>query len=612
VAIEAPKPMISGLLLASVAALGTGPIIANASRGRPELLAYLDGFVLITVGGLVMLDVVPGAISHRDLWAALLMLIGFTLPTLAERLFRFGMRRTHSVVLSLALFGIAVHSALDGSALAQAVAGPSDLVGFGVLVHQLPVSLMVWFVLSDRPRVWTWLVLTFMAGATLVGYFLEPTVLALFPGRANLWFEALIGGSLLHVLSHPAHVALPTGATVHTHEHGHDHGHDHSHVDGHAQIHDHPQGFTHWPSGLGALTGLGALAALYKTRGGGSGIELVWSAWETFRALAVESAPAIFIAYVAAGLVSAFVSPANVAWLSRGSRLRQGLSGMLLGLPLPICSCGVVPLYQGLVKQGASTTAAIAFLVATPELGLDAVLLSVPLLGGEFTILRVVAVAITALAVALLMGRFAPANPNARRLPQSIRTATVPERLTQAVRTGFGEMVDHTAPWILLGLIVAALAAPALQNSWITRLDPGVDVLIFALLGLPLYVCASASTPLVAVLVAAGVSPGAGLALLITGPATNVATLGILTRMHGRAFAVGFSSVMTVTAVLLGLGMNMLLPTSYLANSIVAANAAPTLIQLLTLIGLAALFSASLLRRGVRGFLGELRFGRAG
>jgi hypothetical protein len=140
-----------------------------------------------------------------------------------------------------------------------------------------------------------------------------------------------------------------------------------------------------------------------------------------------------------------------------------------------------------------------------------------------------------------------------------------------------------------------------------TRLPAGTDVLLFAAIGMPLYVCASASTPLVAVLVAAGVSPGAGLALLITGPATNMATIGILSRLHGSRFAWAFALVMIAAAILSGLLVNALLPAaSFPALSNVSLDTT-TWVELASVLALTALFAASLLRRGARGFLGELR-----
>jgi uncharacterized membrane protein YraQ (UPF0718 family) len=327
----------------------------------------------------------------------------------------------------------------------------------------------------------------------------------------------------------------------------------------------------------------------------------------TFLSLALDSAPALLVAFVAAGVAYAFIPAAGLSWLRRGGPLRQAGAGMLLGLPLPVCSCGVVPLYQGLVKQGVPTAAAVAFLVATPELGIDAVLLSLPLLGAEITLVRVGAAVLVAVVVAVLMARRLGASAPRRELPQAPAAAPAVSRWRLAVQTGAGEVVDHTAPWILVGLAVAALLAPLLDGSWITRLPPVVDVLVFAALGVPLYICASASTPLVAVLVAAGVSPGAGLALLITGPATNVATFGVLARMHGRSFATAFAMAMTTCSVVLGVLVNRLLPT--LAVPAVGAadpeRHGPWAWGALVLVALLVLGSVA--RRGPRAFVGELR-----
>jgi uncharacterized membrane protein YraQ (UPF0718 family) len=363
---------------------------------------------------------------------------------------------------------------------------------------------------------------------------------------------------------------------------------------------------------MGALLGVALLVVLYLSKRDESGAIPIVDTWRTFWGLALDSAPAVLLAYVAAGLVHAFIPMGSLSWMSRGSRLRQGVAGMAVGLPLPVCSCGVVPLYQELVQQGASTTAAVAFLVATPELGLDAITLSVPLLGTRFAIVRVVAAAVAAIAVAMVMGRLITRKP--RGLPMATGDAaprSIGDRLRQAAQSGFGEMVDHTAPWILVGLLLAAIAAPILEGSWLTALPTGVDVVAFAIIGLPLYICASASTPLVAVLVAAGVSPGAGLALLLTGPASNVSTIGILTRMHGRRFAIGFSVTMIVAAVALGWSVNLLFPTLAASQPPLDPNATGTPLQIIAVVLCGALYAASIIRRGARGFLSELRFAEA-
>lgn len=631
--------MSHALLLSSLGLLGSGPLLARLSRSRPAMLSFIDGFVLVSIGGLVLLDVIPHALAEADVLALLCMVAGFALPSLAERLLHFGVRQTHLAVMILALLGVAAHSALDGSALAQSDSADGRLLGFGVVLHQLPVSLMVWWVLSDRARVVPWLVLGLMAGMTVFGYIAEPAMFAGLPPRAALLFEALVGGSLLHVVAHPAHDHDPAHEHEpghphaqlegHAHAHGHAHGqaHGHAQADGHAHAHSHQHSHQHshghvdGPSaaslrganGFGALAGGLLLVALHLGRADGHAAEAMVRTWQTFWALCLDSAPAILLAYVTAGLVYAWLPASSLAWMSRGSRLRQGVAGMAVGLPLPICSCGVVPIYQQLVQQGASTTAAVAFLIATPELGIDAILLSIPLLGTEFAIVRVVAAALVALAVALLMGKLIRAPRRALPLysPAARAPVTTRDKLAQAAESGLGDMVDHTAPWILLGILVAAIASPVLTGSWITTLPTGVDVVAFALVGLPLYICASASTPLVAVLVAAGVSPGAGLALLLTGPATNVATIGILTRLHGKRFAWLFSLAMIVFAVALGLLVNLLLPELRHTQPPIEGESAGTWWQGVSVLLVGGLVAASVIRQGIRGFLAKLSLSEA-
>lgn len=597
--------MTLGLLPASIAALATGPILAKAANNRPGVLTFLDGFILVAIGGIVLLDVVPYMLIARDLWVVPCLIAGFCLPSVAERLFQSGVASTHRLVIGVAFVGLAIHSALDGSALAQARAGVSPLLGFGVLLHQIPVSMLIWRVLKAQHRGWMWTLLASMCLATALGFVLAPDVLAVLPDRAGEWLSAFVGGSLLHVVLHSTPDNVPNAI----HSHGPHCAHD-AH-EPHAHTHARTGNGVIWLSGLGALVALASLVAAQSWRDETAAAPMLSTLWSTFRALCLDSAPAMLVGFLAAGLISTLPTTRGIAWISRGSRLQQAVKGVLVGMPLPICSCGVVPLYQSFVRRGASTTAALAFLVATPELGIDAILLSIPLLGERFAVARVVAAATTALAVAWLLGRRGAPHIDVIDQSASAPALAVIPRLRRAMQMGLGDMIDHTAPWILIGLIVASIAAPAIQHSWLARLDPTLGVVALAIVGLPLYVCASASTPLVAVIVAAGVSPGAGLALLITGPATNAATFGILTRMHGRQFAISFGVVMTLCAIVLGLIANVVLPLLPLSDTVALAHDAATPLQVFSLLVLALLFAASLLRRGPRAFFAELNVLRA-
>jgi len=257
-------------------------------------------------------------------------------------------------------------------------------------------------------------------------------------------------------------------------------------------------------------------------------------------------------------------------------------------------------------------TAGMAFLIATPELGLDAVLLSIPLLGGEMTILRIVTAAIVALLVGRLIGARSAPPPPALPIGETSETGRAAksfgERVKDGLKVGLGEVVDHTAPWILVGLAAAAVSQPFLSSGWLARIPTPLEVPLFALLGLPAYVCASGATPLVAVLIASGTSPGAALAFLLTGPATNVTTFGILGQLHGKRTAMAFSFTMIGLSVGLGFLVNLIFPTVAGAHLDQVAASETSVLQIISVALLTAIYLFSVLRRGPRRFVAELFF----
>jgi hypothetical protein len=207
--------------------------------------------------------------------------------------------------------------------------------------------------------------------------------------------------------------------------------------------------------------------------------------------------------------------------------------------------------------------------------------------------------------VATLAGRSAAVagqdEPDA--LPADVEGG-VGARFRTALRFGFGPAVDNTATWILTGLLLSALLMPYVDREWLASLPPGIDVPIAALIGLPLYVCATGSTPLAAMLLVQGMSPGAVLALLLTGPATNVTTFGVLARLHGRATALWFAAAMWLGAVGLGFLANWFVAVPELTAFDIGHEHAT--LGWFWLAALGAVFAWSLLRQGVRPFLERL------
>ena len=424
------------------------------------MLAVLDGFVFVAIGGLITLSVVPESIESGGWLSAAFVVAGFAGPTLAENVFRGAAKRTHLAALILGVIGLALHALLDGVALGQGAPGTpirSGSLAVAVVVHRFPVGLTIWWLLGPQfgARL-AGLALAFVGVATGLGFFLGTPLLAADVSVAGLaWFQAFMAGLLMHVVFNRPH------------------------LDAHAHA------SARRTPGVNRLEGAGAVLALVLL-----GVVLAPALQQESSALSrhahallglvFESAPALMIAFAAAGLLSVFMPASSVAWMARGPTALQAARGMAFGLPLPICSCGVVPLYRTLVLRGVPPAAGMAFLVATPELGLDAIFLSFPLLGMEMTVVRVVGATIVALTVGWLVGRTTQARAPDTTEPDDGPAAPSPpsRRIWQGLRVGFGSIVDDTAPWILAGLAVAAIAAPLLDTAPLAAIPRSVDVLL--------------------------------------------------------------------------------------------------------------------------------------
>lgn len=566
------------LLIFSLVALAMAPLIYRIADRVGGALAALDGFVMVTVAGLAAVHIIPHAVAVGGFGVIAIALLGFLGPGWAEHALHRAADRVHSATLVLAVLGLMLHGFFDGVALSAPVRHESGL-GIAVLLHRLPVAITLWWLL--RPRDWRLAtgVLLGLALVTILGF---ATADALAPTMGATWLafvQALIAGSVLHVVVHrPPPTVMPSSL-----------------------------GRGRLLSGVGALFGLVAVAVFSSKHIGeftGSDSSFV----RTFVDLSLESAPALLIAFALAGVVQAVLPGMALSWMRRGNSASQALRGVAFGLPLPVCSCGVIPLYQSLITQRVPATAAMAFLVATPELGVDAVLISLPLIGPELTVMRVLGAIVVALAIGMLIGPMADRGSSADSAPHEAlgREKTFAKRFWEGLRYGFVEVVDHTGPWIILGVVVASLVGPMLSGSWLLDLPFGVDVLLFALVGMPTYVCASGATPLVAVLLLQGISPGAALAFLLAGPATNVTTFGVLNKLHGRTVAVVFAATIALLAVVFGIIVNLVvgdlvglsLPELHVDE--------PSLFAVASLVALALLYVMSILRQGPRGFMAQV------
>ncbi len=237
--------------------------------------------------------------------------------------------------------------------------------------------------------------------------------------------------------------------------------------------------------------------------------------------------------------------------------IRRGLQGpwgvvqaVLWGIPLPLCSCGVIPTGIGLKNQGASNGSAVGFLISTPQTGVDSILVSASFLGWPFAIYKVVVALVTGLGGGWLADWVSPPRPEpiGRELPlvSEARRRTFLELLRAAWDHAL-EIVRSIWLWLVFGIVVSAMISEWTPTSWIETLNQFGSwgaMLAVLLFSIPLYVCATASVPIAAALVSAGLPPSAALVFLVAGPATNITTIGAVgSRFGKRVLAVYLSSI---------------------------------------------------------------------
>jgi uncharacterized membrane protein YraQ (UPF0718 family)/copper chaperone CopZ len=288
-----------------------------------------------------------------------------------------------------------------------------------------------------------------------------------------------------------------------------------------------------------------------------------------------QMSPYLLLGFFVAGLLSVCISP---AWVERHLGRRgwgSVLAASLFGVPLPLCSCGVIPVSASIRRHGASRAATTAFLLSTPQTGVDSIAVTYAMLGPVFAVFRPLAALVTGVVGGLLVqvfddngkGEREETDPAGASKPDT-RPDTHRERwwrvsvLRRAVRYGFVTLPRDIGPALLVGIVIAgAMAALVPQDQLHKYFGGGIlSILMLMAVGVPVYVCATASVPIAAGFMHLGASPGAALAFLIAGPATNAATLATIWKVLGRRTAVLYLGTVAVSAVVCGLLIDWLMP----------------------------------------------------
>jgi len=293
-------------------------------------------------------------------------------------------------------------------------------------------------------------------------------------------------------------------------------------------------------------------------------------AWESWLVLG-QMAPYLLFGFLMAGVLSVCISSEFVEKHLGGRGFVPVVKAALLGVPLPLCSCGVIPVSAAFRRHGASRAATTSFLLSTPQTGIDSIAITYSLLGPVIAIFRPIIALATGLLGGLLILLFGEREANdvdPESQPHNCQEACCAGKETQsyfrrALMFGFVVLPRDIGLALFMGIVVAgAIGVFVPHNSLHAYLGGGIlAILVMIALGVPLYVCASASVPIAAGLIHMGASPGAALAFLISGPATNAATLATVWKFLGGRAMLLYLLTIVISAIGSGLTLDWFMPT---------------------------------------------------
>lgn len=489
-------------LLASCIALLIGPLFYRYFSSGSGLQKGLDGFIFVSLGGLVLIHILPELLEHGGLLAILFVILGLWGPTASERLFHRYSEITHNFALFLGINGLLLHTITDGTAMILAQQdGNSIMLALGVILHQLPVGFAVWWVL--KPHLGTrWTVFIFAAIMlfTGIGYFASGQLLPYLNIDDTIYLQAFITGSILHVVLHQPH----------------------------GQHDEDKQGRYEYQAGIGSLLGIGLLMMLLLVDSGGHDHVHHNHSTEQLTTWLMTIAPVLLLSYAVAAL-----------------RFQLGLT----------------PQDNSLARRWFQRLA-----------GPEALVLTALLLGPWLALFQLLVSFV--MSAYLAHGQVELTDPHSR-LP------------SQSLRFGFAHLVDRSAPWVLLSLVLVNLIGhPSVPLS-----HPMLQIAVLLLVFLPMRFCNLGAAVLSIALAYSGWSPLAIILPLIAAPVLSIAQLRLMNWAQ-RAMLLAIITIALVATLKLPMWFSWV--------------RLPEAINLMALLILLALFAASLLRLGPRKFLRRL------
>lgn len=286
-----------------------------------------------------------------------------------------------------------------------------------------------------------------------------------------------------------------------------------------------------------------------------------------------EMSPYVLLGFLIAGFLHVFINEETLTRHLSGNGWKPVIKAAAIGIPLPLCSCGVLPTAVSLRRQGASKAATTSFLIATPQTGVDSIAATYSLLGLPFALIRPLAALTGAVFGGMAVGKFAPSNTDDHKLSCPSATnkgkASLHHKFKESIKYGFGDMIDSMGKWLVIGLIIATLITVFVPDSLFVGLKeyPLIAMIAVVMIAVPMYICATGSIPIAMSLMMKGLSPGVAFVLLMAGPAANFASILILNKTQGKKATAIYVASVVFTAIIFGLIIDFFLPESWFTIS---------------------------------------------
>lgn len=293
-------------------------------------------------------------------------------------------------------------------------------------------------------------------------------------------------------------------------------------------------------------------------------------------------APFLLLGFFLAGMMHAYIpNRLYQRFLSQNS-FKSVVNAAILGIPLPLCSCGVIPTGMSLRKEGASKGSVVSFMIATPQTGVDSILATYSLMGLPFAIVRPLAALTTALFGGTMVNKFCGTDKegcydetcSTCTTNQSKEHLSIWKRFLNGLHYAFVEMMQDIGRWLVLGLIVASLITVFVPDSFFALFKDNTfaSYLLVLLCAVPMYLCSTGSIPIAVALMLKGMSPGIAMVLLMAGPAINVASIMVVGKVLGKKTMFVYLMSIILGAIAFALGIDYLLPREWFLNPLVVSS----------------------------------------